>query len=384
MLQTLRLSREELNGVFQEAHDLGVITADGADTALEYGDAMERLRVVLGALRTNIAIGVAPAFTRLIEHSKHWLIANKEQLRDGIGKVVNVLIAAGTAVWNFIRAVNSAVNQTIGWKAVLLAVGAVLARAFALNPVTWLIAGIVALVALVDDFITYLDGGESLLGAFWGPLITYAKRAKAVIADLTPALKALGVLLAGLAIGHVVSNIGRLVGAGRTLAMWLAGPLVKALQVAALALRAAFLSNPIGLVIASVALLAYAIYTHFDKIKHAVGTAWQWCTRTANAAFGSIQHTLQEAAAAAKTTWASIKDACALAFSHSIATADSAVNRLRAVFSAMGSRISAALTSAFDTIMTLMGPYRRAYRPGGRADQRLFPSDCSNTEAGRS
>ncbi|MRU22718.1 phage tail tape measure protein, partial [Xylella fastidiosa subsp. multiplex] len=58
MLQTLRLSREELNGVFQEAHDLGVITADGADTALEYGDAMERLRVVLGALRTNIAIGV--------------------------------------------------------------------------------------------------------------------------------------------------------------------------------------------------------------------------------------------------------------------------------------------------------------------------------------
>ncbi len=53
---------------------------------------------------------------------------------------------------------------------------AVLARAFALNPVTWLIAGIVALVALVDDFITYLDGGESLLGAFWGPLITYAKR----------------------------------------------------------------------------------------------------------------------------------------------------------------------------------------------------------------
>ncbi|WP_038284299.1 hypothetical protein, partial [Xylella fastidiosa] len=353
MLQTLRLSREELNGVFQEAHDLGVITADGADTALEYGDAMERLRVVLGALRTNIAIGVAPAFTRLIEHSKHWLIANKEQLRDGIGKVVNVLIAAGTAVWNFIRAVNSAVNQTIGWKAVLLAVGAVLARAFALNPVTWLIAGIVALVALVDDFITYLDGGESLLGAFWGPLITYAKRAKAVIADLTPALKALGVLLAGLAIGHVVSNIGRLVGAGRTLAMWLAGPLVKALQVAALALRAAFLSNPIGLVIASVALLAYAIYTHFDTIKQAVGTAWQWCTRTANAAFGSIQHTLQEAAAAAKTTWASIKDACALAFSHSIATADSAVNRLRAVFSAMGSRISAALTSAFDTIMTL-------------------------------
>ncbi|MDD0928356.1 hypothetical protein LOD59_12130, partial [Xylella fastidiosa subsp. multiplex] len=96
-----------------------------------------------------------------------------------------------------------------------------------------------------------------------------------------------------------------------------------------LALRAAFLSNPIGLVIASVALLAYAIYTHFDTIKHAVGTAWQWCTRTANAAFGSIQHTLQEAAAAAKTTWASIKDACALAFSHSIATADSAVNRLR-------------------------------------------------------
>ncbi|WP_058569298.1 hypothetical protein [Xylella fastidiosa] len=217
-----------------------------------------------------------------------------------------ILIAAGTAVWNVIRAVNSAVNQTIGWKAALLAVGAVLARAFALNPVTWLIAGIVALVALVDDFMTYLDGGESLLGAFWGPLIAYAKRAKAVIEHLTPTLKAVGVLLAGLAIGQVVSNIGRLVGAGRTLALWLAGPLVKALQVAALALRTAFLSNPIGVVIGSVALLAYAIYTHFDKIKHWVGTAWQWCARKAEAALGATRQAMQEVAAAAKTTWASV------------------------------------------------------------------------------
>ncbi len=57
MLQTLRLSREELNGVFQEAHDLGVITADGADTALEYGDAMERLRVVLGRYGPTSPLG---------------------------------------------------------------------------------------------------------------------------------------------------------------------------------------------------------------------------------------------------------------------------------------------------------------------------------------
>lgn len=43
------------------------------------------------------------------------------------------------------------------------------------NPLTWIILGIGALILVIDDLITYLNGGESAFGEFWEPCIRYAK-----------------------------------------------------------------------------------------------------------------------------------------------------------------------------------------------------------------
>lgn len=42
-----------------------------------------------------------------------------------------------------------------------------MAAALALNPITWIVAALIGLAAVIDDLIVWLEGGESALGDFW-------------------------------------------------------------------------------------------------------------------------------------------------------------------------------------------------------------------------
>ena len=42
-----------------------------------------------------------------------------------------------------------------------------MAAAMALNPITWIVAALIGLAAVIDDLIVWLEGGESALGDFW-------------------------------------------------------------------------------------------------------------------------------------------------------------------------------------------------------------------------
>lgn len=288
MIQTLRLGRDELAKFYQEAHDLGVITADGADAAGEYNDAMDRLRMVQNAVRTNIAVGLAPTFIQLIETLKQFLIANKDVIRDGVGKLVSILVSAGGALWNFFRAIDRVISKTIGWKAALIALASTLGLIFATNPFVLLAVALAGIVALVDDFMTYLDGGESEFGPFWKKLIDYAQQAQAFIQGNVDTFKALGVVLAGLALGKVVTGYQSIILVVAKLIGLFTGPLVSAIRLAAAVFRAAFMSNPIGLIITLVALLAYVIYENFDQIKKWIGEAWDWISERTAAAVDAM------------------------------------------------------------------------------------------------
>ena len=52
-----------------------------------------------------------------------------------------------------------------------------LAGAILMNPITWIIAGIVALALVIDDLIVRIKGGKSLFGTFWDPFINFGKKA---------------------------------------------------------------------------------------------------------------------------------------------------------------------------------------------------------------
>lgn len=178
MIQVLMQSKEDFDAAMAEnkAMTLGVGTKEDAATAAEFKDILADLFKMLKAVSEVIALRLAPHIGELIGRFKDWFIANAELIKGGLSLLGDIL----GVVFDFIGAVANAIDgiirHTIGWKAALYILGAALIwikrqmlLAFATNPITWVVLAIVGLIALIDDFITYLDGGESALGEFWEP-----------------------------------------------------------------------------------------------------------------------------------------------------------------------------------------------------------------------
>lgn len=174
MIQTLRLGNDELREQIElaEALTLGVGNAENAETAAAFKDALTQVSQVLTAIGEYLALRIAPSIQRLAERFTKWFTENNEFVKivlNGFGKILSFLFELAAAIDNV-------VEHTIGWKATIYIVGAALLWlsrtmliAFASNPITLVITAIAAMFLLVDDFITYLEGGESALGEFWKP-----------------------------------------------------------------------------------------------------------------------------------------------------------------------------------------------------------------------
>ncbi|WP_286063963.1 tail length tape measure protein [Rodentibacter caecimuris] len=171
MIQTLRLGNDELREQIELANalTLGVGNAENAETAAAFKDALTQVSQVLTAIGEYLALRIAPSIQRLAERFTKWFTENNEFVKtvlNGFGKVLSFLFELAAAIDNV-------VEHTIGWKTTIYIVGVALLwlsrkmlLAFATNPIGLVIAAIAALFLLVDDFITYLEGGETALGDF--------------------------------------------------------------------------------------------------------------------------------------------------------------------------------------------------------------------------
>ncbi|HHR6066233.1 TPA: phage tail protein [Providencia alcalifaciens] len=148
----------------------------------EYQEAMKKTGLSIDSIKTKIALNLVPQLTSATQGFNHWLGANKELISEGLTEVIKWGAKVIQMVVNSVRAISLLIEKTIGWKAAMIALVAILAvlkramlMAFITNPITWVIAGIVGLMLLLDDLMVYLDGGDSLFGEFWGPAIEWVK-----------------------------------------------------------------------------------------------------------------------------------------------------------------------------------------------------------------
>lgn len=174
MIQMLRLGNEELAEqiALAEALTLGVGNAENAETAAAFKDALTQVSQVFTAIGEYVSLRVAPSIQRLAESFTKWFVENNDFIKsilNGFSKVLSFLFEVAGAI-------NSVIESTIGWKSVIIALGGLmlwLSRrmllAFATNPITLAVGAVTALFLLIDDFMTYLEGGETALGDFWKP-----------------------------------------------------------------------------------------------------------------------------------------------------------------------------------------------------------------------
>ena len=148
------------------------------------------------SITTQVALKLIPVVNQSLKGFNNFLKANKALVVEGLTNVFKWVLKLGQVFTNTFRFLNKVISSTIGWKAALLILVGVLAvvkramlAAFLTNPIGWVIMLIGALMLVIDDLMTYLDGGESLFGDYWKPCIEWGKKAIALYKEIEPTIK---------------------------------------------------------------------------------------------------------------------------------------------------------------------------------------------------
>lgn len=164
-LQLLNASSEEIGVMTEKARALGIVTADQVAIAADFHDSLDTAKFAVSALSQQIAIGLAPSTQRITDGFVDFLVANQDLIKNGLiylGEVVNA--TAGF----FVRMTPIALALAAAFVVAQLATGGLATvMGFVLSPVVLITAAIVALLLIVDDLITALDGGKSVIADFF-------------------------------------------------------------------------------------------------------------------------------------------------------------------------------------------------------------------------
>ena len=170
MAQTLNLTTEEMDGFVKVAKEAGLITKEQGEAAKVFDDNLAAMKFSLMSVGNQLMLNLIPAMTRMM---------------DGLKVVIGFIGGFMKGIIQLAEGVYKAVDATIGLQAGLLIAGAaaiwfgrvalmqmvagfrILAVAMLTNPITWFIAGFVALALVVEDLYQAFTGGESVIGDFF-------------------------------------------------------------------------------------------------------------------------------------------------------------------------------------------------------------------------
>ena len=196
LIPLLAKGRGELEALRKEAQAFGVATEEDAQKAGELMDSLDRTRFMLGALGKYIAVGFMPQVTAVLDGFRSWVVAHQDIIKSGIGNALKVVTAIIGTMWDWTVRLADGFVSLVKWlfdfkvvayaaaaAAALFAsvqvfafvknlIGAVraLTGAFAAFNATALLipaiigAIIIALGLLIDDYVNWKEGNESVIG----------------------------------------------------------------------------------------------------------------------------------------------------------------------------------------------------------------------------
>lgn len=284
----------ELEDLIKEEKLLTKITKDQIEQQKKYKESVETLGKRFTSLRVELAFGFLPTMQKMIDGLDDFLEKNKDVIVNGVMAFMKVLTSFAQIITNTVRFIDMIVESTIGWKKALVVLAVAFAwvkramiLAFVTNPVVWIIAAIAGLLILIDDFMTYLDGGESEFGEFWEGMLKWVKIAKDKWNEFSDGAKgAIGTL--ALALGLIMPMFGGLTG------------FVMALGKAFIFVGKAMAMTPMGRVITLIGLIIYVIIdlikwlnggeSQFTKLWETAANVWNLMVANAKSAIDSIKN----------------------------------------------------------------------------------------------
>ncbi len=165
LLQLMNKTSGEMAAMRDRARELGTLTEEQTEQAALYKQALNSMWFGLNSVKQLIAIGVAPELSRMAENFTQLLADNKDWIVNGIQFTVkwigNLLVA-----FNRLLPVFALMTAGfLGMKIAALGFGTVMG--VILSPIVLITAGVVALLAIVDDLIVAFRGGKSVIADFF-------------------------------------------------------------------------------------------------------------------------------------------------------------------------------------------------------------------------
>lgn len=180
-LMLLKQGRQGLSELFEEAQLVGaIIPADAIERGAELSKSIKTLKTVFQALGNSIALSFAPNLKKVVDNFKQFLINNAEFVRQGLGITIDGVSRGFGRFWDILVKIKD------GFIALLQPMQPFLKNMDAVKVVAGLVtgalAGFLALMApaiiqfaavgaaiagvslVIEDFITWLQGGESVIG----------------------------------------------------------------------------------------------------------------------------------------------------------------------------------------------------------------------------
>ena len=164
LLQTLSLTREEFDIMASRAF---IVSPQAIETLNKTKASVDLASNAIKYIKTQIAVGLSPQIRETTKRFTEFIKVNEKGIIEGFKKGYKFVSLFLKAITNTATMINDLVTSTIGWektiKIAAIAFG-VLNAVMMASPIGLITAGIILLIAVLDDIYTYSQGGKSLFG----------------------------------------------------------------------------------------------------------------------------------------------------------------------------------------------------------------------------
>lgn len=189
MVQLLSRTGDEIEALQDKANALGVVTQAQADQFAAYNDSLTTLGKGFDGIKFQVAIGFVPVLKDLIDGFTDFLIANKDLIKNGLSHLGEIIFSVMGMIRRFLPIVAAiTIAFSVWW---LVTGGLATAMGVLMSPVVLITAAILAVILVIDDLLTAMEGGQSVIADFfkdnWGidivPGLLAIKDAVMVVVD---------------------------------------------------------------------------------------------------------------------------------------------------------------------------------------------------------
>jgi hypothetical protein len=212
MINKTLVMRNEMIKAFQAT---GMNMTQVIRNSVKLNMSIEKTKFILEAIYKSVGSRFFTLMTKQSDQFRAAIYKNLPKIQDGLEKFIKFIFKAleavtqlGSRIWEILTKVYDFFvmldEKTNGWSTIILAVIAawkLLNLEFLATPLGMLIAGLVAIIALWDDFKVWKEGGKSLFN--WRPFLPVIDAVKTALDGVWAVFNRLGELIAHVALALV-------------------------------------------------------------------------------------------------------------------------------------------------------------------------------------